>query len=423
MSRSCFAFLFLPLLVACGAGIPSDDDDDALGGGTYYADVKPVLETYCTRCHFDGGPGPGNFDDPDSVVQMGELIAGATAADLMPPPAADPDCADYNGSERMHLGQEEKDILSAWVDGGKVLGDPANAVEIEPCETTLPDADLVLEMPHPYTPTFSDPDNPGNEYRCFILENTREESFYATAFAPVLGVPELVHHIVLFLKDKSTPIAGYDPETGVDCIDNVASSADRMLAGWAPGMLPTRLPEGRGVEVRPDQDIVIQMHYFDNGTFDGSADQSGYAFETVSEVDVPLYMIPVGANSFTIPAGDPDYTHSESLQLPEGFAGKIYTAFPHMHILGRGYELSVERSDGSTACVSRGDAYDFDNQLSYELLEPVAFSGGDTLIQSCTWNNSTSNEELIHNPPTDVSYGERTDEEMCFTFILASLFE
>ena len=37
-----------------------------------------------------------------------------------------------------------------------------------------------------------------------------------------------------------------------------------------------------------------------------------------------------------------------------------------------------------------------------------------------TWNNSTSNEELIHNPPTDVSYGERTDEEMCFGFTLVS---
>ena len=39
---------------------------------------------------------------------------------------------------------------------------------------------------------------------------------------------------------------------------------------------------------------------------------------------------------------------------------------------------------------------------------------------SCTWNNSAENPNIIHNPPVEISDGERTDEEMCFGFTLVS---
>ena len=39
---------------------------------------------------------------------------------------------------------------------------------------------------------------------------------------------------------------------------------------------------------------------------------------------------------------------------------------------------------------------------------------GDVINLECTWNNSPSNPSLIHNPPVDVTYGEGTDDEMCF---------
>ena len=227
----------------------------------------------------------------------------------------------------------------------------------------------------------------------------------------------------MFLVDKDNELAGYDEETGVDCINNVGVNADRMLAAWAPGLLPVRLPEGRGIQLSPSQNLVLQMHYFDDGSYDGTPDQSGYALETAASVDVPLIMLPAGANNFNIPAGAEAHSHSESFTLPQGVGGKIYTTFPHMHVLGSGYNMTIEHSDGSETCVSSGDAYDFDNQLSYALIEPIAVVGGDTLHQSCTWNNSTSNPDLIHDPPIATSYGERTDEEMCFTFLLASLFE
>ena len=56
-------------------------------------------------------------------------------------------------------------------------------------------------------------------------------------------------------------------------------------------------------------------------------------------------------------------------------------------------------------------SYDFSNQLTYQWPEPIDFRPGDRLEYSCTWDN--------HNGDSVVTYGERTDEEMCFFFTIA----
>ena len=53
--------------------------------------------------------------------------------------------------------------------------------------------------------------------------------------------------------------------------------------------------------------------------------------------------------------------------------------------------------------------------------DPVTVWPGDTIRMECTWNNSRSNPDLIHDPPQETRYGERTDEEMCFAFAFMSL--
>ena len=110
------------------------------------------------------------------------------------------------------------------------------------------------------------------------------------------------------------------------------------------------------------------------------------------------------------------------LALPDWLwvEAKIYGTFPHMHVLGTGYRIGRER-DGAVDCLAESDAYDFNNQLTYMFEDPVVVTGGDTLSLECTWDNSAGNPNRIHDPPVDVTYGERTDQEMCFAFTLVSL--
>ena len=52
--------------------------------------------------------------------------------------------------------------------------------------------------------------------------------------------------------------------------------------------------------------------------------------------------------------------------------------------------------------------------------DPVDIDANERVNMACTWNNSTSNPDLIINPPQDIGWGERTDQEMCYGFALVS---
>lgn len=383
---------------------------------TFYGDIQPMVQTYCTRCHYTDGPGPLDFTDPQVVEEAAELMATAVDDGRMPPPASDPACVDYEGSERFHMPNAQKDLLREWVDGGKPMGDPATANTAPEIELTLPDADLEIRLKEPYTPTYSDPANPGNEYRCFILDPERDEDFYITGLAPIIDAQPIVHHIVLFSMDRADIPADYTDQ-GYDCIDD-DGAVSGMVGGWAPGAVPVRFDEG-GVRISSDQVLVMQMHYFQSVP-EPLTDQSGYQFTTSDEGPF-IRMLPIGSFDFNIPAGEEEHVHADSFRNNFGLAIEAVGVFPHMHVLGSGYRMWLERADGSTQCMAESEDYDFDNQITYEFKEPIRIEDGDVVRWECVWNNSTSNPNLIHDPPQDTRYGERTDEEMCFFFTLGGL--
>ena len=409
--------LVVSLLALLGCSTP----DPATTDLTYHRDIKPMLETYCTRCHQPGGQGAGDFTDDAVAISLAERSVARVQAGEMPPPASDPACRDYHGSERMVLPDSEKAKLAAWVDGGKPAGDPAEYVAVQTQELRLADADLEVRMERGYTPTYSDATNPGNEYRCFAMPHDRTEPFYVTAFAPIVDQPAIVHHIVLFKMPADELWLDYDPETGKDCINGSGGAElDGMLAGWAPGALPVELAPGQGIRVDPDDIIVIQMHYFQSGPDAvGLTDQSGYQFRTTDAVDTPIRMFPAGFYDFTIPAGDSDYSDSDTIDLPNNISVTVHGIFPHMHVLGSRYRVWADDGVAQT-CIAEGN-YDFDNQLSYQLKEPVTVGPGESLGVECTWDNSADNPNQFFDPPQTIRYGERTDEEMCFAFALASI--
>jgi hypothetical protein len=121
-------------------------------------------------------------------------------------------------------------------------------------------------------------------------------------------------------------------------------------------------------------------------------------------------MAPVGSYSFAIPPGASDHTHSST--FVNTFTDlQVVATFPHMHELGTGYDLRIRHEDGTETCVAQG-AYDFNNQLTYQFSEPLTFGVGDELEFSCTWDNSDGD--------STVTYGERTDEEMCYFFTIVT---
>jgi hypothetical protein len=132
-------------------------------------------------------------------------------------------------------------------------------------------------------------------------------------------------------------------------------------------------------------------------------------------------MYPIGLFSFTIPAGDGNYTDGFGFTLPDFFNFDILAAFPHMHVLGKGYHMWTQTAGEGRQCLLESDQYDFDNQQTYMFKEPISVAGGDTIGFDCTWDNSAENPDQFYDVPQDIHYGERTNEEMCFTFTLIGL--
>jgi len=416
LSPMIFALAALSLL-GCPAGEPEAPTTEL----TYYADIKPMLETHCTRCHEPGGQGVGDFTNDAEAIALGERMRARVDAGEMPPPVADPSCRDYEGSEHLSMPEASRLAMGEWVDGGKPMGEPSEFVPVQDVVPELDTVDLEIVMEFPYTPSFQDAANPANEYRCFVAEHGQTEDFFLTAMKPIVGEPALVHHIVLFKMPRDEIWSDYDAEVGRDCINGTGGAdIDGMVAGWAPGAMPVRLDEGLGLRVNADDVLVFQMHYFQSGPeVDGLADQSGYQFTVTDAVDTQIRMLPAGMQDFTIPAGAESYSHLGGFELPDNLGVTVYGMFPHMHVLGKSYRVWAEE-DGVETCAAEGD-YDFDNQLTYMFKEPMTIAPGGRINIECTWNNSESNPDLIHFPPQETYYGERTDEEMCFAFTLASL--
>lgn len=392
---------------------------------TWHTDISPGMQRHCTRCHNPEGQGPGSFTEYNATVALSESILYNLDSGHMPPPVADPTCADYEGSEHLTVDPALAGLVRDWIAAGHPEGDAALAPEVEPVTEALADPDLELRIPAPYTPTFQDPREPGNEYRCFVLDFQAEETLYIQALAPALDQRALVHHMLLFtVQEEDLP--NHDPLSGWDCIDDAfvgSGDVDKllagngMIAGWGPGAVPVEFTDDVGLRITPDQRLVLQLHYFQSAGNEGLSDQSGYAFRLSPEPLDPLLMAPMGAFGFQIPAGDPAYTYTDGFTLPVDLT--VHAVFPHMHVLGRAYALTATK-DGVETCLTRG-TYDFHNQLTYVYRDPVEVEADSTLTMSCTWDNSSDNPDQLNDPPEDVRYGERTDQEMCFAFSLVSL--
>lgn len=410
-------FTLLPLAAACGTS--SDDGEaksttdsagtTAASGPTWHQDVQPMLAEQCTRCHHDGGLGPGDFTQIDVVQALAPAMRAAMAEGRMPPAAADPSCRDYVGSDILTMPPEALALFEAWDDAGQPLGDPSDPVEGRQISGELPAPDVVLDMPAAYTPKYEDPRNPGNEYRCFVMDSEPLWGKNITKMAPIIDNDAIVHHVVLYQVDKDSIGEQYFDPAGWDCIDGAGpGGTDAMIAAWAPGMLPVEFPDGYGMPVPEGSAYVVQMHYFANGGSESITDLTSYAFNTTEESVSPVLLAPLGSYSFSIPAGDPSYTHEDDFEntyVPL----KVFGMFPHMHTLGTSFDARIVHEDGSETCLVTG-TYDFDNQMTYQFVEPPVLQLGDRVEYSCTWDNSEGT--------TDVGWGERTDEEMCYFFSL-----
>jgi len=392
------------------SGTPTDP------GVTFYHDVRPLLAESCARCHTGTGFGPGPFLDYDVSKQWAEVMLTELEAGQMPPPAADPTCHPYVDQEVYQADPALHDTLKAWIDAGEPAGvDPGTDLQPE-APATLDSPDLVLKTATPRAPNFKD----GNEYRCFLIGRIDTDE-YVTALEFVIDHPEITHHALLLLDTGGTAHNKVTDEATQSWGCSVTDLPGGIIHAWAPSGGALTFPQGTGLHLPVGSELIIQMHYYQAVT-DVFEDQPGYAFDVAPTVDREMYYLTVGPLWFTIPAGDPSYT--KNYKMPVSWVSSspldVWGAFPHMHVLGTGYDIHSEARNGDETCISHADQYDFTLQPNYWFDEPVTVQPDDTFSVSCTWDNSADNPLQFNDPPKSVSWGENTQDEMCYGFLYVS---
>lgn len=397
--------LFAALLACNGSDEPPVDSTPATTDITWYADVEPLVYDKCSACHTDDGVGGVDLTDYATASEKGALLAAYVSSGGMPLPASDPDCRSYAGHERMNLSDDEVAALVAWGEGGVPLGDEADRTpNLEVPQVSLSDTDARLPM---FEAHQLDLNASGNEYYCMVLDNPFDETTFVTGIDVDLGTREVVHHMVLAVdagKDAGIEYGTDGSERQFPCADPVVESDWSVLHAWTPGMEPVEFPEGMGMKVEPDDQIVLQMHYFGDPD-EVYTDLSAYELRTADSVETEVFMTAIGPTDFVIQAGDSESTAMDGLKNTGYGDVQILGAFPHMHLLGSYFESWVSDADGGETCVLDGK-YDFNHQMTYMFEEPVEYGDGDVLRFRCTWDNSAGT--------SNVRYGEGTDEEMCF---------
>ena len=224
---------------------------------TYANQVSRILQAKCQECHRPGQIGPMSLSTYDDATAWAETIKEVLQDGRMPPWFADPRYGSFSNDR--HLSSEDKATLLTWIEQGmpkgneKDLPSPAQFPE----GWTIGKPDVVISMQQEFEVPADMPEG-GVPYKDFFVDTGFKEDRWVIGAECKPGVPEVVHHIIVFVVPPGEEVLprqpGY-PDAG----------------GHEPlGDMPLLLPAGTGKKIPAGSQLVFQMHYTPNGRCKGT---------------------------------------------------------------------------------------------------------------------------------------------------------
>jgi len=193
---------------------------------------------------------------------------------------------------------------------------------------------------------------------------------------------------------------------------------------WAPGQGVVRYPNASGVPLLASHHIIVQVHYnlADRAQI-GKSDQTTVRLSVAPNVEnIGLFLLedPLLASLYeaplqTLPPGQAStvFTWRETMKelgLDSLSGVELHGVMPHMHQLGRKYQLRVATGSTPMQCAADVQRWDFHWQRMYFFAKPWKLDADSAFEVSCDFDTSSVSEP--------VSPGWGTRNEMC----LATLY-
>ncbi|MFO0952411.1 MAG: hypothetical protein U0835_14935 [Isosphaeraceae bacterium] len=380
---------------------------------TYGADVAPILERHCRKCHRPGHVAPFSLGTYEQARKRASDIADVTGERSMPPWKPEPGV----GPKLLHaraMPAADVAVLKRWAEAGAPEGKSATASASAPASQegwTLGTPDLVLETAEDYQVPASGRDI----YRCFVIPTKLRDDVYVAAVEYRPGNRRVVHHMQAYIdvegggrdRDAADPGPGYTSFSG----PGVEIVGD--MGGWTPGNTVVQLPQGVGRLVPARSEIILQVHYHPSGKPEVDRTRIGLYF-CKTPVKRTLHWGHASNEEFRLAAGKSDAEVKASWFVPVNLEALAVT--PHMHSLGRDFRVSVTYPDGRKSDLLYIPEWDPSWQDTYYFERPVALPKGSTVRIVAHFDNSV-HARNPNFPPKLVKWGQQATDEMCVGYI------
>lgn len=187
------------LLAGCeGEGAADDPAPDPSDAPTWHQDIAPLIHRSCVGCHQPDGIGQFSMRTFAEAAPLAGAIANSVATGRMPPWGArsTDDCTPRHAFEDdIRLSAGEVALLTRWVDGGALGGDPATAAELPTVAlAALDGVQQALASAVPFTTVGT-----SDQFRCFVLDPGLTEDAFVDGIHIVPGNPLVVHHALVYI--------------------------------------------------------------------------------------------------------------------------------------------------------------------------------------------------------------------------------
>jgi hypothetical protein len=399
---------------------------------TWSNDVAPILYDHCVSCHRAGGIGGFPLETYTDALNAVQSILPAITSRYMPPYRANPEYRHFR--EENYLTDAEIQTITDWVMGSTPAGDLSQAPPLPNFQngSQLSSVDMVLQTPE-FT-VFQQSDI----YRAFAIPTgvTTDQFFNEVEFLP--GNDEIIHHIVVYTDPTDDPLQldNADPGPGWSTngmVGNLTPNAS-LVAEWTPGGTVIKMPPAFGYRIPANGYFIVEIHFAPghlNETDQGSVvnlrltpnqpRELYYGVLAAAEENFGLLNPP-----FLIPANT-EHTLISELKISDvsSVPLSLFTLTPHAHVFGKSFKAFTYRPGVNPDTIPLIDVpkWDFYWQGTYTLQKPVKLPLNYRTRAYVTYDNTTNNPYNPNSPPLDVTWGERTTDEMLYLFATVAVYE
>ncbi|MEL6134443.1 MAG: T9SS type A sorting domain-containing protein, partial [Bacteroidota bacterium] len=328
-----------------------------------------------------------------------------------------PDFQEFQG-ERF-LTDLEKQKIAHWVSAGMPEGPASAAPPLPqfPTGSQVGTPDLILS----FSEAFVHQGNNTDQYQNFVLPTGLTENKILKAIELRPGNNKIVHHALFALDTtgQAQTLDAQDPNYGYSGFGGFGVNKVEDYPGYVPGALVVSYPEGLGQPIYAHSDLLVQMHYAPVPVDETDSSTVNLFFadedEIIGRTIRREVMLPFGSTLLN----GPFIIQPNTIKQFHGVwtvpaKVSLLGVAPHMHLLGKDWEVYAVAPSGDTTRIISIPEWDFNWQGSYFFKQFQIIEAGSELHALATYDNTSNNPLNPNNPPKLVTWGEGTADEMFY---------